>query len=389
MPPPRQQKKIIVELPDGKRIWASIPSDGTREEIESAVKDQVLAQQQVQPQQETQLQPAVQPSSSIQPQVQPQMQDQGGYRSVFQSNPTLGQEQSTPPQIQPQAADPGFLQKAMGFLTKPFNASPQNSPNISRYFAAAGPTLPTTFKSKEEAVAEAQSMIEMGVGAGATIGATALTGNPAVGALAGSVAMPVTNEIIRHYLNQGPSKSITGYQYQSPVGPIIEGTLLNELGGKVIGAGIKGFKAIGASPAELAASTGVSEEALKLGGTTGQLLGNKSLGGKIVSAAEDVFARGTKQASIEKSSQQAVADLKSSMAGMTPLNAPPEIINALLKDENRLGSFLRSGNVAVKGQLITSNNARRDLQGWVMDQIFYKNAKFEDPSNLAKVSLSG
>ena len=268
------------------------------------------------------------------------------------------------------AVQPDFISRAVQGLRSLLPASSTSFIN----------SLPQN-ASKQEFLAKSAPVIEAGAGAAATGLATTFGAPAGIAALAGSAAMPAANQIIRNYLGQPPGQSVAGFNYQTPIGPILEGTALNELGGRFIG----GLKAnIGGILPKV-----VSPELNELGYTTGQALGKDTKIGEAANFLEDIYARQAKKASIAESGAAAVGQIAEKTKEADPINAPPGLIDKLLKDTRSLGRFLRNGEVIIDSQPIVSDNARRDLQGYLMNKIFYDNAKLLDPTDLTKVSLDG
>ncbi len=229
--------------------------------------------------------------------------------------------------------------------------------------------------------------------AGAAIGATALTGGlgaPAsLALLAGSAAPPITDQIIRHYQGQDYGTSILGNKYQSPVGPIIEGTLINEAGGRLLHGIAKGV--VGSAPAN------INPELSNLGSTPGQLIGKDTTTGRLINFVEDTLARPQKEASIIESGQKAVKRAGEFTQSAQPIliqtgtEASEGLIDKLLRKDNKalLQNFLNNGEVIIQKQKLTSSNARKDIQGYIMDKIFTNNRVLKDSMDLTKVSLNG
>lgn len=63
-------------------------------------------------------------------------------------------------------------------------------------------------------------------------------------------------------------------------------------------------------------------------------------------------------------------------------NAPDPISNAILYDHKKMDRFLKTGNFKFGDTVISSTNAKKDMQGYALQKIFYDNWEAADPLNL-------
>lgn len=66
---------------------------------------------------------------------------------------------------------------------------------------------------------------------------------------------------------------------------------------------------------------------------------------------------------------------------LNTVNAPDPYVEAIKNDRFKLQRFLETGNMNVNGHQITSSNAKRDMQGYILNDIWDKGFSRTDPLN--------
>lgn len=59
-------------------------------------------------------------------------------------------------------------------------------------------------------------------------------------------------------------------------------------------------------------------------------------------------------------------------------NAPDPVTNAIMYDHKKMERFLKLSNYKIGNQVITSTNAKKDMQGYTLQKLFYDNWKMAD-----------
>lgn len=243
-------------------------------------------------------------------------------------------------------------------------------------------------KTPNDALAELGDITKTGasIAGGAAAGLTS-------GPLAGSATYEMINELLNHFTTNSPTSfSETAAR-----------TGLDEIGGRVIGAGIKGVKGIGAALQELAPGelgtagnilSSIRDKALSLAGKktipnfvgpvaadtvktgAGSVLGNTDLlklnptaseltGNKILKFVEDVGAPGTKNAALQDSADLAKGEVnklvnKISGKNVTDPSALPNAIkDELASNEQRLQA-ISNGQAEKVNNIATKNTVTQD-----------------------------
>lgn len=70
-------------------------------------------------------------------------------------------------------------------------------------------------------------------------------------------------------------------------------------------------------------------------------------------------------------------------------NAPDPITNTILYDHKKMKRFLKAGNYKMGNDIISSTNAKKDMQGYALQKMFYDNWKPDNVTNLNIGTLNG